>query len=70
MVTICDRATEGKDSELISSIQRLFASRAWSIVRQAYPQGSDVDLLGELVRWESLRVAVMQSRVVCCADEF
>lgn len=59
-----------KDIELLIRLKLLFSSRAWASVRQAHPVGSDIDLLDELVRWESLRVAIMQSRTVCCADEF
>lgn len=59
-----------KDAELLIRLKLLFASRAWASVRQAHPQGSDIDLLDELVRWESLRAAIMQSRCVCRTDEF
>lgn len=62
--------TTDKDAELLIRLKLLFASRAWASVRQAHPVGSDIDVLDELVRWESLRVAIMQSRAVCCADEF
>ena len=45
---------------MVEQLRKLFASRAWKIVRKGYPGKSDLEIIGELARGESLRQALRQ----------
>ena len=48
---------------MVEQLRKLFASRAWQLVRRGYPGYSDLEIIGELARWESLRQELKQSRL-------
>lgn len=51
-------------------LNKLFTSRAWKIVRSAYPEGTDSELLCTLVRYEALRVVLKDNPPQFRMEEF
>lgn len=51
-------------------LNKLFKSRTWKIVRSAYPDGNDAELLYTLVRYEALRIALKENPPQFGVEEF